>query len=94
MIELTNTLKRSSAVATERLKKREAELIEAGLLAPPPPRKEVGLRDSVASSSSIASGTRAVGSNTAKGGLSEPEEAVRQRLEAMGALVGANLAER
>lgn len=98
MIELTKTLKHSSAVATERHKKREAELIEHGFLAPPPPKKELaGVRDSVTSSSSVVStGARAVGvaGNATKGALSEDEEAVRQRLEAMGAIVGANLAER
>jgi len=89
IIELTNTLKHSSAVATARFKRREAELIEAGLLAPPPPRKEPpsGVRDSVNSATSLAS-------NRNVKPLDDAEEAVRQRLENIGVIVGGNLAER
>jgi hypothetical protein len=93
MIELTNTLKHSSKVATERLRQQEAELIEMGLLAPLPPMKESAVRDSVRSSASLSSTTR-VGGNAPRVILTEPEEAVRQRLETMGAIVGGNLAER
>lgn len=92
IIELTNTLKRSSVVATERTRRHEAQLIEAGLLAPIPPRKEAAVRDSAGSSGSVVSTTR--GGNVTKSGLSEAEEAVRQRLETMGTIVGGNLAER
>lgn len=64
-----------------------------GLLAPIPPKKEVPVRDSVGSSGSVPSTTRG-GGNATKGGLNEAEEAVRQRLETMGTIVGGNLAER
>jgi hypothetical protein len=67
-------------------------LIEAGLLAPIPPRKEAAVRDSAGSSGSVVSTTR--GGNATKSGLSEAEEAVRQRLETMGTTIGGNLAER
>jgi hypothetical protein len=96
MIELTRTLFHSSQVATTRRKKNELELIEAGFLAPPPPRKELpqGLRDSVASASSVSSSqAKPVAAKTSTG-LTEAEESVRQRLEAMGIGVGGNLAER
>lgn len=62
-----------------------------GLLAPVPPKKEAPVRDSVGSAG-IVSTTR-VGGNATKG-LNEAEEAVKQRLESMGAIVGGNLAER
>jgi hypothetical protein len=91
MIELTNTLKHSSAIATERVRRHEAQLIAMGLLAPVPPKKEAPVRDSVGSSGSLVS---RAGGNATKSGLSEAEEAVKQRLETMGAIVGGNLAER
>jgi trafficking protein particle complex subunit 6 len=90
LIELTNTLKHSAAVANKRLKEREAELIKAGLLAPPLPRKDhPGVRDSMNSTTSSTSNRN----NNAKP-LDEAEEAVRFRLENIGMAVGGNLAER
>ncbi|KAF8306905.1 transport protein particle component [Clavulina sp. PMI_390] len=98
MIEMTRTLKHSSEVATKRHKEREAKLIEHGLLPPAPPRKDLSnVRDSIQSNTSVGSAGRSTSGGVAgasKSVLSDNEEAVRQRLEAMGAIVGANLAER
>ncbi|KAF5376870.1 hypothetical protein D9615_007261 [Tricholomella constricta] len=92
LIELVNTLRESSAVATARSKKVEQEMVEAGLIPPPvavssaPPAKKESARDSVTSPNSR---------NTAKAAvLDEEEEAVRVRLEAIGLHVGANFTER
>ncbi|KAJ7784642.1 TRAPP complex subunit trs33 [Mycena metata] len=94
LIELVNTLRASAAVATERAKKIEAEMVEAGLIpapsAPPHPlKKEVAsARDSVTSLNSRASTGGRMSS------ADEAEEAVRSRLEAIGLHVGANFTER
>jgi len=93
LIEMVNTLRSSSAVATARSKKIEQEMIEAGLLPPPPPplpvlsvpTKNESPRDSVTSLGSRAAG---------KLGLDEEEEGVRIRLEGIGIHVGANFTER
>ncbi|KAG6844871.1 hypothetical protein H0H87_002816 [Tephrocybe sp. NHM501043] len=90
LIELVNTLRESSAVATARQKKVEKEMAEAGLLptpapAPPTVPKKESARDSVTSLNS-KSGKAVV--------LDEEEEAIRVRLEAIGLHVGANFAER
>jgi trafficking protein particle complex subunit 6 len=92
VIEMVNTLKTSAKVALKRSKKIEEEMIEAGLLPPPapaPPKKVVAPnpRDSTVS----LGGKNADSSIPA---LDEEEEAVRVRLEAIGAHVGANLSER
>ena len=92
LIELVNTLRVSSAVATKRAKDRENEMIKAGLIpavaqpsAPPqnvlsPPSKEgLGIGH---------------GRGAAIEKVDEAEEALRARLESMGMHVGANLAER
>ncbi|TFK68421.1 transport protein particle component [Pluteus cervinus] len=91
VIELVNTVRASSAVATARSKRIEKEMIDAGLLpqpapAPPVPSKKDSARDSV---SSLASRGGAK-----SGSLDEDEEAVRARLEAIGVHVGSNIAER
>lgn len=94
LIELVNTLRVSAAVATERSKKIEAEMVEAGLIpAPPVPphplKKEApSARDSVTSLNSRASTGGRMSS------ADEAEEAVRSRLEAIGLHVGANFTER
>ncbi|KAJ7505394.1 TRAPP complex subunit trs33 [Mycena galericulata] len=94
LIELVNTLRASAAVATERSKKIEAEMVEAGLIPPPvvppphPLKKEATARDSVTSLNSRASTGGRMSS------ADEAEEAVRSRLEAIGLHVGANFTER
>ncbi|KAJ6557410.1 TRAPP complex subunit trs33 [Mycena vulgaris] len=95
LIELVNTLRASAAVATERSKKIEAEMVEAGLIPPPaappphPLKKEAAsARDSVTSLNSRASAGGRMSS------ADEAEEAVRSRLEAIGLHVGANFTER
>ncbi|KAG5728802.1 Trafficking protein particle complex subunit 6B [Termitomyces sp. T112] len=91
LIELVNTLRESSAVATARQKKVEKEMIEAGLIPPPAqvapavPKKETG-RDSLTSLNSKSGKTVPV--------VDEEEDAVRVRLEAIGIHVGANFTER
>lgn len=92
LIELVNTLRVSAAVATARSKKIEQEMIEAGLIPPPPApaaltlsSKKDSARDSVTSLNS-RTGKSAV--------VDEEEEAVRTRLEAIGLHVGANFTER
>ncbi|RDB27291.1 Trafficking protein particle complex subunit 6B [Hypsizygus marmoreus] len=88
LIELVNTLRVSSAVATARSKKIEQEMVEAGLIpAPMPtshslPLKKESARDSVTSLKGKAPA------------IDEEEEAVRTRLEAIGIHVGANFTER
>ncbi|KAG5337571.1 hypothetical protein C0989_009333, partial [Termitomyces sp. Mn162] len=90
LIELVNTLRESSAVATARQKKVEKEMIEAGLIPPPAqvapavPKKETG-RDSLTSLNSKSGKTVPV--------VDEEEDAVRVRLEAIGIHVGANFTE-
>jgi trafficking protein particle complex subunit 6 len=92
LIEVVNTLRESSAVATARSKKIEKEMIEAGLIPPPQPvvpalpLKTENPRDSTVSLNSRTSGKNAV--------VDEEEEAIRTRLEAIGMHVGANFAER
>lgn len=88
IIEMVNTLRASSAVATVRAKKVEQEMIDAGLMptpaAVPPALKKSQLRDSIGSDGS---------GSLAKDGKDEEEE-LRARLEAIGMHVGANMAER
>jgi trafficking protein particle complex subunit 6 len=98
LIELVHSLRRSSQVARDRLKKREDEMLANGLLP----------STSAAAGSALAAGqvSAGLGSKTPLRGLSaaagatanvsasEEEEAIRVRLEALGAHVGANLAER
>ncbi|KAI0367457.1 transport protein particle component [Pilatotrama ljubarskyi] len=90
VIEMANTLRASSAVATARAKRVEKEMIEAGLMptpAPPPPSlKKDRMRDST--------GSNASRSSTSKEAQDGEEEEVRARLEAIGMHVGANMAER
>ena len=89
VIEMVNTLRASSAVATARAKKVEQEMIDAGLMPPPtavpPALKKSQLRESVGSDGSRAS--------ISKDGKDEDEE-LRARLEAIGVHVRANMAER
>ncbi|KAI0078523.1 transport protein particle component [Panus rudis PR-1116 ss-1] len=89
-IELVNTLRESSAVAIARTKKIEQEMADAGLLPPPAPPSTAAKRDSARDSMTSTPKLE----SSSKQGLSDEEEALRQRLEAIGMHVGANTAER
>ena len=90
VIEMVNTLRTSSAVATARIKKVEKELVDAGLMPPNAPAlpalKKSQLRDSIGSDASRNS--------VFKDGKDEDDEELRARLEAIGMHIGANMAER
>ncbi|TFY79161.1 hypothetical protein EWM64_g4851 [Hericium alpestre] len=101
LMELVQTVRHSSKVATARAKKVEQEMIEAGLLPSPPPvpptlkKKDPQQRDSMQRDSmGSGSGSSLANANAAKGPADEEEEEVRTRLEAIGLHVGANISER
>lgn len=97
LIEVVNTLRESSAIAVARTKKLEQEMVDAGLLPPPGStstttattagKRDSSFRDSVGSSLSKSE-------SLGKVPVDDEEEGVRQRLEAIGMQVGANIAER
>ncbi|TFK47972.1 TRAPP complex subunit trs33 [Heliocybe sulcata] len=92
LIEMVNVLADSSRVATARVKKVEQEMIEAGLMPAPPPvpakkEKEYNVRDSTTSLSSQKGAAKVEP-------LTDEEEALRLRLEAIGLHVGSNICER
>ncbi|TFK81724.1 transport protein particle component [Polyporus arcularius HHB13444] len=89
VIEMVNTLRASSAVATARAKKVEQEMIDAGLM-PTPAAVPPALKGSQLRQSHGSDGSR---DSISKDGKDEDEE-LRARLEAMGMHVGANMAER
>ncbi|KAF9527899.1 NO signaling/Golgi transport ligand-binding domain-containing protein [Crepidotus variabilis] len=110
LIELVATLRTSAGVAQKRQRKVESEMRDAGLVAVPaagnnPPNekkkdrerdresREGSARDSVTSLSSTKGGSHKQ-PNKDKDPLDEEDEPVRQRLEAIGVHVGANVAER
>ncbi|KAH8101402.1 TRAPP complex subunit trs33 [Cristinia sonorae] len=98
LIEVVNALRESSAVAVARTKKLEQEMVDAGLLPPPGPSAVAGAsaaskRDS-SFRDSIGSGISRSESAQGKSLVDDEEEGVRQRLEAIGMHVGANIAER
>ncbi|KAG2748601.1 transport protein particle component [Suillus brevipes Sb2] len=83
LIEAVNALRVSSAVASARASKIERDMVEAGLVPPPPtPAKQQNPRDSASSTSGKISGP------------ADEDEGVRSRLEAIGIHVGGNFAER
>nr|GAT60364.1 predicted protein [Mycena chlorophos] len=98
VIEMVNTLRVSSAVATERTKKIEAEMVDAGLIPAPavqPPHPLKDKKDSVSARDSTASlNSRTSMGATRPSAADEAEEAVRARLETIGMHVGANFTER
>jgi trafficking protein particle complex subunit 6 len=95
LIELMNTLRRSSQVAQERLKKQEQEMLANGLLPLTLSSAGSGSASALASTSRTSFGSAgAAGVATAKAPVNDEEEAVRVRLETLGAHVGADLAER
>lgn len=95
LIEMVNTLRASSAVASARAKRIEREMVEAGLI--PSPASAPALpsikkdasdpRDSLTSLTSRSPAGKA-------SAIEEEEEAIRVRLEAIGRHVGANYTER
>lgn len=89
VIEMVNTLRASSAVATARAKKVEQEMIEAGLM-PTPATVPPALKGSQLRQSHGSDGSR---DSISRDGKDEDEE-LRARLEAIGVHVGANMAER
>jgi len=99
LIELVYTLRHSSQVARERARKREEEMVVNGLL---PPVSSSGTVSSATNATGLASTGARVSMGSpggivaagAKAPMSEEEEAVRARLDALGVHVGANLAER
>jgi trafficking protein particle complex subunit 6 len=83
LLEAVQTLRHSTAVAEARAKKVEDEMIDAGLIPPPPPQlkaKKDAQRDSIGAGSSAPS--------------DDEDEGLRARLEAIGLHVGANITER
>lgn len=88
LIEAVNTIRASSLVASTRAKKVEKEMIDAGLL-PPPPAPGATAKDlNRVKESGSASGI------TNAGKADEEEEGLRVRLEAIGIHVGSNFTER
>ncbi|KAL0565073.1 hypothetical protein V5O48_016959 [Marasmius crinis-equi] len=90
LIEVVNTLRESSAVATARSKKIEQEMLEAGLVPPPPPASVTSPKPDARDSTTSLNSTR----GKTAGVVDEEEEALRVRLEAIGLHVGANITER
>lgn len=96
LIEVVNTIRESTAVAVARTKKLEQEMVEAGLLPPPAntPSNAVSSKRESTVRDSVGSGISKGDSGLLKVAGDEEEEALRQRLEAIGMHVGANVAER
>lgn len=88
LIEAVRTLGHSSKIATARIRATEEEMIAEGLLPPPAPLP------AVPTSIKADSVKDAVASQREARIAEEEEEALRVRLEGMGAVVGSNLAER
>ena len=94
LIEVVNTIRVSSLVASTREKKVEKEMIDAGLLPPPAPSataKDLNRVRESASGSRESLGPSGI-MNTGK--VDEQEEGMRVRLEAIGVHVGSNFTER
>jgi len=81
LIEAVNALRVSSAVASARAKKIERDMVEAGLVPPPPTARQQNPRDSTSSTSGKISGP------------ADEDEGVRSRLEAIGMHIGGNFVE-
>ena len=93
LIEAIHTLRASSAVARERIKKREDEMIRNGLL--PANYASTNGRGGGVEGAKKSTTNLAAGAGAGKSApLSEEEEALKMRLEALGAHAGANIIER
>lgn len=88
LIEAVRTLGHSSKIATARTRATEEEMIAGGLLPPPAPLP------TVPASIKADSVKDAVASQREARIVEEEEEALRIRLEGVGAVVGSNIAER
>jgi hypothetical protein len=97
LIESVRALRASSAVAAARARRVEQEMVDAGLIPPPPVPKGVhsdgadGVGNRASMGSTMAS--VAIGKGKTEPG-DDDEEGVRKRLEAIGLHVGSNLTER
>lgn len=94
LIELVNTVRASSAVASARARATEQAMVDAGLAPPPAPVPKMENRDSVVSTLASGGAKGTLAKPAASAALDEEEEAVRRRLEAIGQHVGANITER
>ena len=106
LIEMVHTLRASAGVATERIRRIERDMLDAGLgPAPAPPEKTTTPlkdkermkkegRDSVASTRTRVSSLAGQALSQTMEENEEDDEALRLRLEAIGMHVGANIAER
>jgi hypothetical protein len=83
LIEMVNTLRISSAVASARAQKIEQEMINAGFLASPPPLQ-----------SSKKENRNSEGSMSSRKSVDDDDEGLRLRLESIGMHVGSNITER
>jgi trafficking protein particle complex subunit 6 len=83
LIEMVNTLRISSAVASARAQKIEQDMINAGLLAPPPPLQ-----------TSKKENRTSGGSLSLRKPVDDEDEGLRLRLESIGIHVGSNITER
>jgi trafficking protein particle complex subunit 6 len=84
LIEVVNSLRISSAIAAARAKKIEQEMVEVGLVPPPPAALPKNQRDSAASGRGTTEHTPSA----------DDDEGLRTRLESIGLHVGANFTER
>ena len=90
LIELVQTIRQSSIVATARQKKIEQEMIQAGFV-PPSAAQTQAKKDALGLSGESPNAAR---NSNGKSKESEEDESVRVRLEAIGVHVGANFTER
>lgn len=107
LIEMVQTLRESEAVASNRLKAAEEEMVRAGFMPPTvaarekqrkekEKREKERLRESTGSGASTPAGGVSAGASAVKANVEEDaaEEGLRTRLEAIGVHVGGNIAER
>ena len=91
LIELVQTIRQSSAVATARQRKTEQEMIQAGFVPPSSAAQMSSKKDAPGLSDDSPNVARGSNGKTKE---SEEDESVRVRLEAIGVHVGASFTER